>query len=206
MMLRNSMPAVGSILRNHTRAPRTLWTDLLVVAVLVGLGIVARLIPHAPNFTPVAASALFAASVLRVRALSLLVPLLAMLLGDAVLGFYDWRVMAIVYGALALPACAACLSSRLRGSRALVPVMLSSSLAFFLITNFAVWAFSSLYAPDASGLIACYVAALPFLKYTIAGDLVWAGALFGSFWLLQNIVASARVVNAEAVMVRARSR
>lgn len=163
------------------------WTDLSIIAILVGCDIAARLAPHAPNFAPVAASALFAASVLRVRALSLLVPIAAMLLGDALLGFYDWRVMASVYIALSLPACAACLSARLRRPAMVIPVMLSSSLAFFAITNFAVWAFAAMYPPTAGGLVTCYVAALPFLKYSVAGDLFWATVLFGGYWLLQNV-------------------
>ncbi len=71
---------------------------------LVGLDIVARLAPHAPNFTPVAASALFAGTVLRGRALALSVPLAAMLISDLVLGCPDARVMGVVYAALALPA------------------------------------------------------------------------------------------------------
>jgi len=210
MMPMNSMPPVASTMLKRILARRALRADLTVVAVLVGLDVAARLLPHAPNFTPVAASALFAATVLRGRALSLLVPLVAMLLGDAVLGFYDWRVMAIVYGALALPACAGCLSRRLRRPRALVPVMMASSLAFFLITNFAVWAFSPMYAANASGLVTCYIAALPFLKYTIAGDLFWAVALFGGYWLTQNIVAtntytSNLVCTSNPVVVRARA-
>lgn len=164
--------------------------DLSIVAALVGLVVVARLVPHAPNFTPVAACALFAASILRVRALSLLVPILGLLLGDALHGFYDWRMMAVVYAALALPACAGCLSHKLRGPSMVVPVMLASSVGFFLITNFAVWAFGTLYAPDMAGLVTCFTAALPFLKYTIAGDLFWAAALFGGSWLLQSISAA----------------
>jgi hypothetical protein len=83
--------------------------------------------------------------------------------------------------------------------------MLASSLAFFLVTNFAVWAFGSMYAANAGGLVTCYVAALPFLKYTIVGDLVWAAALFGSLHLVQNILASAQVRRAEAIAVRVRS-
>jgi hypothetical protein len=205
MMPMNFMLPAASNLRNRILAPRALWTDLLLVAILVGLDIAVRLLPHAPNVTPVAASALFAASVLRVRVLSLFVPVAGMMLGDAVHGFYDWRIMAAVYGVLALPACAACLSSRLRRPGVIIPVMLVSSLAFFLVTNFAVWAFGSMYAASAGGLITCYVAALPFLKYTIAGDLVWAAALFGSYWLVQNIIASVGLWNAEAVAIQARS-
>src|SRR6185437_14232613 len=78
------------------RVWRALPTDVAIVAALVGLNVAARLLPHAPDFTPVAASALFAASVLRVRALSIVVPLAGMILADAWLGFYDPRIMAAV--------------------------------------------------------------------------------------------------------------
>jgi hypothetical protein len=141
-----------SPLPNATRVARALSTDIAVVAALVGLNVAARLLPHAPDFTPVAASALFAASVLRVRAFSVLIPLVGMILADAWLGFYDLRIMAAVYGTLALPACAAWLSRRLRKPVMIVPVLLSSSLIFFVVTNFAVWAFSPMYPANAAVL------------------------------------------------------
>jgi hypothetical protein len=172
---------------SRVRRLRDLPTDLLIIACLIGLDVAARLFPHALDFTPVAATALFAASVLRVRALALLVPILGLLLGDAVLGFYDLRVMAAVYAALALPACAACLSRRLRRPSLIVPILVSSSLTFFLVTNFAVWAFSPMYPANATGLLKCYVAALPFLRNMLAGDLFWGFLLFGTRWLFQNI-------------------
>ena len=183
-----------SLSLERLRSAPALWSDLLMLTVLVGLDVVARLLPHAPDFTPVAATALFAASVLRVRALAVLVPVIGMMLGDALIGFYDVRVMTAVYGALALPAVAACLSSRLRRPLMIAPILLSSSLIFFLVTNFAVWAFSPLYAPGAAGLLKCYVAALPFLRNMIEGDLFWGLVLFGIYWLIQKTV-SARAEN-----------
>ena len=122
---------------SRMRNSPALSTDLLMIGFLVGLDVAARVFPHAPDFTPVAATALFAATVLRVRAVAILVPIAGMMLGDAMLGFYDWRVMAVVYGTLALPACAASLSGRLRRPLLIVPMLLSSSLIFFLVTNFA---------------------------------------------------------------------
>ncbi len=86
---------------SRMRNSPALRTDLLVIAFLIGLDIAARLLPHAPDFTPVAATALFAATLLRVRPLAVLVPIAGMMLGDAMLGLYDWRVMAAVYGTLA---------------------------------------------------------------------------------------------------------
>ena len=181
-----------STLPNTFRAWRALRTDLAVVAGLVGLDIGARLLPHAPDFTPVAASALFAASVLRVRALSVVVPLGGMIVADAWLGFYDLRIMTAVYGTLALPACAAWLSGRWRRPVMIVPVLLSSSLSFFLVTNFAVWAFSPMYAANADGLLKCYIAALPFLQNMLSGNLFWGIVLFGGYWLARNVRAAKR--------------
>ena len=175
---------------SHMRDSPALRTDLLMIGLLIGLDVAARLLPHAPDFTPVAATALLAATLLRVRLLAVLVPIAGMMLGDAMLGFYDWRVMAAVYGTLALPACAACLSDRLRRPLLIAPMLLSSSLIFFLVTNFAVWAFSPLYAANAAGLVKCYIAGLPFLRNMADGDLFWGLVLFGGYWLLQNIRAA----------------
>jgi hypothetical protein len=48
-----------------------------------------------------------------------------------------------------------------------------------------------MYSHDTAGLVACYVAALPFLHLTVAGDLFWSAALFGGAFLVQY--ASARL-------------
>src|SRR5262249_40745781 len=162
--------------------------DLSLAMGLVGLDIVARLAPHAPNVTPIAASALFAGMVLRSRALALAVPLAAMLVSDLVVGAYDWRVMSVVYAGLALPAVLG-MWGRARSAVLLPPLVLSSSLFFFATTNFAVWASSGMYAHDLHGLIHCYVAALPFLQNTVIGDMSWATLLFGSWWSAKFLFA-----------------
>ena len=48
----------------------------------------------------------------------------------------------------------------------------ASSISFYLITNFAEWAFYNLYPHTAAGLIEGYVAAIPFFKNTLASDLL----------------------------------
>jgi len=176
----STAPILPSLIRLRS-LPHVSLTDLSVIALLIGIDVAARILPHAPDFTPVAATGLFAAAVLRVRAMALLVPVGGMLLGDMVLGFYDWRVMTAVYATLALPALAACWSSRLRRPGAAVLLLLTNSLTFFLVTNFAVWAFSPIYAAKAAGLVKCYIAALPFLKNMATGDLFWGLILFGSY-------------------------
>jgi len=161
-----------------------LRADFLLAAFLIGLDVAVRLLPHALNLTPLAASALFAGMIHRHRSLALLVPLAALLLSDLAIGFDDWRITAVVYGALALTAVAGMWARRYRRSRVIVATMLSCSLMFFITTNFAVWAFSGIYSLDMAGLVQCYVAALPFLKHTVAGDLFWTAVLFGGAWLL----------------------
>lgn len=166
--------------------------DLLLVACLVGLVVAARLIPHAPNLTPIVAAALFAGTVFRSRALALAVPIVAMLLSDLLIGFEDWRIRVIVYAALILPVILGLWGRRFRPIVALLPLALASSLLFFAASNFAVWAFSGMYSLDFSGLVRCYVMALPFLQNTVIGDVAWTAALFGSWWLAQLWIPAAR--------------
>jgi hypothetical protein len=163
--------------------------ELSLAMSLVGLDVVARLAPHAPNVTPIAASAVFAGMVLRSRALALAVPISALLLSDLVVGSYDWRIMSVVYAALALPALLARWGRAFRPVVVLAPLVLSSSLLFFATTNFAVWAFSGMYAHDLHGLVHCYVAALPFLGNTVAGDMLWTTLLFGTWWSAKFLLA-----------------
>jgi hypothetical protein len=185
--------------RAHTWRASPIVPDLLLGAALIGLDVFMRLVPHAWHFTPLAASALFAAAMFRVRILSLAVPLSAMALSDAVMGFYDWRVMAVVYAASAAPAAMALCVARLRSPLVLLSLAVTSSVVFFLATNFAVWAFDGMYTHDLAGLSACYVAALPFFKATIAGDLFWTCVLFGAYQLVRMLLASTRGDRASGV-------
>jgi hypothetical protein len=175
--------------QNSTPLWSGLWPDVASVVFLIGFDVAARLLWHVPNVSPVAASALFAGMMLRRRSLAPVVPLAALLIGDAISGFDHWPVMAVVYAALTLPAVAGILARRVRASRVVVPTVLTCSLIFFVTTNFAVWAWSGLYSADMAGLIQCYAMGLPFLKYTVAGDLFWAAVLFGGAWLAQRLAA-----------------
>jgi Family of unknown function (DUF6580) len=170
----------------RTDSATTLRQDLLLALFLVVLCVVMRLLPHVSNFSPIAAAALFAGMTIKARWLAIAVPLAAMLASDAFLGGYGWQMMAVVYGALALPAVIGMFARKARVAYVAIGGALASSLIFYVITNFAVWALSGLYSPDVKGLLECYVAALPFLKYTVAGDLFWSVALFGGAALLRR--------------------
>lgn len=169
------------------RTSRLLTTDLLLAAGLAALVVAARLLPHAWDFTPIVAASLFAGMVLRSKVLALIVPVVAMLASDLVLGWHDWRVMLVVYAALVLPAALGLWGRRHRTIVVLLPLALSSSLLFFAASNVAVWAFSGMYAHDLAGLARCYALALPFLRDTLTGDVLWTAALFGAWWLAQVV-------------------
>lgn len=169
---------------NKTRAD--LWMDVLLVAFLIGFDVAARLLPHAPGVWPFAASALFAGRMLRIPALAVVVPLAAVLLSNVALAGDDWRITLVVCAAITLPAFAGMLVRRWQGALPVIAAMLSCSLIFFVTTNFAVWAFGSLYPHTWQGLVQCYVAALPFLDKTVLGDLFWTAVLFGGAWLVQR--------------------
>jgi hypothetical protein len=162
---------------NKTRAD--LIMDLALVAFLVGLDVTARLLPHVPGVWPVAATAL-------------IVPLAATLLSNVALANDDWPVTLVVLAAITVPALAGMLIRRWRGALPVVTAMVSCSLIFFVTTNFAVWAFNGIYPLTWDGLVACYVAALPFLDRTVLGDLAWTGVLFGGAWLVQHGPALAK--------------
>jgi uncharacterized protein DUF6580 len=175
---------------NKTRAD--LWMDVLLVVFLIGFDVVARLLPHAPGVWPFAASALFAGRMLRIPALAVVVPLTAVLLSNVALAGDDWRITLVVCAAITLPAFVGMLARRWQGAIPVIAAMLSCSLIFFATTNFAVWAFGTLYPHSWQGLVQCYVAALPFLDKTVLGDLFWTAVLFGGAWLVQRVPVLSR--------------
>jgi hypothetical protein len=77
----------------------------------------------------------------------------------------------------------------LQKHRTVLPIVgaaLVSSVLFFVVTNFGVWVFDSLYPKTLEGLIACFVAAIPFFRNTLLGDLLYTAVLFGGFALLEQ--------------------
>lgn len=156
----------------------------LVLSGIIFAAAASRLIPHLPNFSPIAAMALFGGATLADKRLAFGIPLLALLLSDAVLGFHSG--MLAVYGSFAL---IVLLGFGLRSNRTLAAVgrtALAGSLLFFIITNGAVWAAGTLYPVTLAGLGECFVAAIPFFRNTLAGDAFFTAVLFGGFALAQR--------------------
>jgi len=151
---------------------------ILASVLLIGLAIAARLLPLSPNFTPLAAIALIAGIYLGGK-WAVALPLLALLASDFFIGFYGWRLLLAVYGSFAL---IGVFSFWLRKNKSLLNLFIASCLSsflFFVITNAAVWYFSSWYSHDLNGLFACFVAALPFWRNTLLGNIFYSSLLYG---------------------------
>lgn len=159
-----------------------------VIALLAAILIAAamRLLPHPPNFSPIAAMALFSGAYMPRRGLAFIAPLAALLLSDAIIGFH--ALMPIVYGSVALVVCLGWLLSSRRTPARIALAAVAGSVTFFLITNFAVWAFGDMYPKTLEGLAACYVAALPFFQNGLAGDLFFTAFLFGGFAIAERLM------------------
>ena len=159
---------------------------LLVLLSAIVAAAALRLVPHPPNFTPIGAMALFSGAYLGRRGLAFVAPLAAMLLSDAVLGFYSG--MQYTYFAVAVVVLIGwAISARISPLRVGAGAI-ASSVLFFLASNFGTWLSSGMYPHTFDGLAACYVAAIPFFQNTLAGDLFFSGLLFGGFALLERAV------------------
>lgn len=168
----------------------------LMIGFLVTAGVLGRLLPHAPNATPMAALGLVAGAALGGR-FAVLVPLVTLALTDIVLGTYAPVVMATVYACMAVPGILGnTVLKNLRNPLAIGICAAFSSVLFFVATNFAVWAGGGWYAPTLAGLTECYVAALPFARNMLMADLVWSIALFAGLALIEQSVPATNAAQA----------
>ena len=168
------------------------FTYLVILAILIALGIAGRLLPHPPNFTPMAAIALFSGFIFMKRYMAILAVVVTMLLTDYfAFGFLspEWfasKSMWVVYLSLLFPIVFKSFLQKKLGLLRITGAALTSSMVFFLATNFAVWAFSPMYEKTWSGLVLCYTMAIPFFQNTVAGDLIWSGVIFGIYYALRS--------------------
>ncbi len=157
-----------------------------------------RIIPHMPNFSPLAAIGMFGAAHFSRKWLALFMPILATWLSDLFInnviygsyqtsftwfyeGFY-WQ-----YGSYILIAVMALFVFKKISIPRVLGMSLMATVLFFLISNLGSWfSLPQLYSRDFNGIMACYVAGIPFIKGTLYSDLVYSIILFGTYYLLQK--------------------
>jgi hypothetical protein len=112
-----------------------------------------------------------------------------MLLSDLIIGFHG--TMIVVYAGMIIAAgIGMMLRNKVKAGNVLI-ASLSSSIIFFLITNFASWYTGLMpYSRDFAGLLQAYVAGVPFFNTAVLGDLFYNAIIFGSFYLISRRVPS----------------
>lgn len=157
---------------------------LISYTAIIFLAVVARLIPHAPNFAPIGGLALFSGFHFK-KKIALIIPLSAMFVSDIFLGFH--KTIPYVYVSFIIIALIGGLIKNNKW-KSLALASLTSSILFFLVTNFGVWATGTMYQNNLSGLIQSYVMGLPFFRNTIISDLFYSFSFFYGYKFLSNFV------------------
>jgi len=155
----------------------------LLLAIVFGAAAL-RLLPHPYNFTPIGALALFAGAHFDDKRWAFIAPLAAMLLSDLLIGFHGQ--MPVVYAAFAVIVCMGFVLKEKKAALRVTGLSLAAATFFFIVSNFAVWAFDGLYPMTLQGLVTCYVAAIPFFQNWLAGTLFYSAVLFGGFALIEK--------------------
>ena len=163
---------------------------LFPLIVLIILAAASRLLPHWPNFGPVGAMALFGAATFPRKWMAWVVPFVALYLSDLALnnvlysqyyaGFY-WGFNSWVYVGFAVTILLSFGLLRGKGFSwlRLGGTTVAATAVFFLLTNFGTWLGSPFYPQTGAGLLAAFAAGLPFLLNSLAGNVLFAGLLFG---------------------------
>ena len=176
-----------------------------VLSIIILLAAFTRIMPHPPNFSPMAAIGLFGAAHFAKKWQAFFIPLIGIWVSDLVInnyvysssssnivwfysGFY-WQYMSyilIIFAGLFIFNRGISLTKTFGG-------MISSSGIFFLVSNFGVWTGGTMYPKNFGGLITCYAAGVPFIHNTIISDVLFTTVLFGTYYLLQVEYSSLKI-------------
>ena len=177
---------------------------IFIAGGLILLAAVSRLIPHPPNFAPIASLAIFGGTVINNKKYALILPLGALLLSDILFelftstkGFYDIS-QTFVYGAFIL---ITFLATKIKtvSTKNILFACLWSGAIFFILSNFGVWLTGVFYPKTLAGLMQCYTAAIPFYKNEFFGNMLlntfmsnifYTAVLFGAYAIIKKTVVS----------------
>ena len=173
-----------------------------VLSAFVIITILSRLTPLVYNFSPIIGLSLFGAAYIESRKLSYAVPLVLIYFTDFIINntvfrqFFPnqdglvWFSSYMIWGFLSYILIVTIGHWLLRkvNIKTLTISVLSSSVVFFLISNFGVWISSNgtTYSKDLTGLILCYEMAIPFFRSSLMGDMMSTAIIFGGYFILQR--------------------
>ena len=161
------------------------------VTALILIALFSRIIPHYPNFTPIIAISLFGGKYFENRNLAFFLPVFILWLSDLIInnfildyyktftffypGFY-WQYLSV----LMISFIGRNYINKISAFK-LFGISFSSSLIFFVVSNFGVFVSSSIYTKDLNGLLLCYIKAIPFYYGTLISSIIYTFSLFGIY-------------------------
>jgi hypothetical protein len=172
---------------------KSITPKFFIVLSVIFMAALIRLLPHWPNFTPVAAMALFAGTHFDRKYYAFAIPIVTMFLSDLIIGLHA-NIPAVYLSFVITVLIGMVIRNKVSVGSVLL-ASLSSSVIFFLITNFAAWLASPFYPQTFMGLIECYIAGLVFFRDTtygfsffvndLLGTLFFSAVFYGAFYLFQ---------------------
>lgn len=157
-------------MKNHT-----IWAYFFIL-----FGALLRVAPHAANFAPIGAIALFSGAYLPKKHAAL-ATLGAMVVSDVMIGFDSLQSRLIIYAALMV---SVGIGFWMREDKAFTRIVAGSmlgSVVFFLVTNLVFVFPEPLYAMTWAGQMQSYINGLPFFRNTVLGDLFYTSLFFGAY-------------------------
>lgn len=155
-------------------------SNLILILLVSLVALAARLVPHAPNFSPLVAVMLFSGAYSQNRKY-IFIPLVALFVSDIFIGFYKIEIMIAVYTSLLVVAYVGHLLHKQKNIINTLSASLAVAILFFVITNWAVWFFGDWYSNNLNGLALSYSLAIPFFKNTLMSTLLYSGLMFGVY-------------------------
>jgi hypothetical protein len=167
-----------------------------VLVLLILVAAFSRLVPHIFNFSPLNAICLFGAAKFSKKWQAFLIPIAACWVSDLFIinvlyshhGSFTWFYNGFYwqYASYALITLAGLFIFKKTTTASVLSGVLTSTIIFFIITNFGCFPGNPAYPQNFGGLMSCYAAGLPFIRGTFFGTLFYSGVLFGTFALLQE--------------------
>ena len=156
---------------------------IYISLLLIGTSLL-RFIPHPPNMTPIIAIGILSVTCFQSRLFQFGFPLFIMIITDAIIGFHT--LIPVVYLSIIVASLSGFILKHKYSIINGLGCSLLSSILFFTISNFGVWAIGNLYPKTLTGLIHCYIAAIPFFHNTVISTSVIIIAILSTTKLLER--------------------
>lgn len=162
--------------RNILSKARTYsFTHTAYFVFLIIFSLTTRLLPHPPNMTSITGLSLLAGSTIKNK-FFFIIPVFVLFLSDIFLGFH--KTIPFVYGSYIAISFIGKFIKPFDNVKRLILFSISSSILFFLITNFGVWITSPMYTKNIQGLLNSYIMGIPFFRNTVFGDIIFTFVYF----------------------------